>query len=258
MREYKPAEVSEKQLEDLIRQSPDLIEEGLRYIDHQRMTDRGPLDVLMVDSGGSLVVAEIKVVEDDTMLVQGIDYYDYVSRNIEGLTRVYKHFAINATQTARLFLIAPSFSLSLINRCKWINIPISLFTYRCITMVDEPKEIIPVYSEVTIPSIPKPEKSYSLEENLNYITNPDSRKMADSLLKEIHNWDKERISIKPIQFDISLRISGRVFAYLSPRRKFFLIGTYDNENKWTNYSVHQEADLRSIRPLLKASIDKVR
>ena len=136
MKKYKPAEVSEKQLEDLIRQAPDLIEEGLHFVDHQRITDRGPLDILLVDSGNALVVAELKVVEDDAMLVQGIDYYDYVSRNVDGITRAYKDFNINPKQTVRLFFIAPTFSISLLNRCKWIDIPVSLFTYKCVTFED--------------------------------------------------------------------------------------------------------------------------
>ncbi len=73
MEKYTNVEVSETQLEDLVRRLPELIEAGLAYVDHQAFTDRGPLDVLMVDSGRALVVAELKVVEDDTMLVQGID-----------------------------------------------------------------------------------------------------------------------------------------------------------------------------------------
>ncbi len=35
--------------------------------------DRGSLDVQMVDSGKTLVVAELKAVADNTMLVQAID-----------------------------------------------------------------------------------------------------------------------------------------------------------------------------------------
>ena len=71
MLKYKPVQVSEKQLEDLVRQAPDLIEEGLRFIDHQRRTTRGPLDVLLADSANALVVAELKIVEDDHIPMQG-------------------------------------------------------------------------------------------------------------------------------------------------------------------------------------------
>ena len=159
-------------MEELVRKYPEYIEQGLKYVDHQKRTDRGPLDVLFVDSGKALVVAELKVVEDDSMLVQGIDYYDYITRNIEELARAYrtKSISIDPTQRPRLFLIAPSFSVSLLNRCKWIDIPISLFTFQCIAFEDNPKEIIPIFKEVTIPSRPQPIEVYTTERRLDYIT----------------------------------------------------------------------------------------
>ncbi len=260
MKKYKSTKVSETQLEDLIRQCPDLIEEGLRYIDHQRMTDRGPLDILMVDSGKALVVAELKVVEDDTMLVQGIDYYDYLSRNVEGIARVYKGFHVDPGQAIRLLLIAPSFSISLINRCKWINInSISLFTYTGITFEDS-KEIIPVFSEVIIPPAPKPvERPYNLDDRLKYITNPDARKILDDLIKGIQNWDADRITIEPTKNDISLKISGRVFSYIYPRRKHFIVETCDTNEKLIPFPIHQKEDLETanVKGLLKANIERL-
>jgi RecB family endonuclease NucS len=63
--------VSEAVLEDLVRRDAGLIEEGLVYVDHQKPTAGGRLDVLLADSGKSLVVAELKVVQDDGMLLQG-------------------------------------------------------------------------------------------------------------------------------------------------------------------------------------------
>jgi len=106
-----------------------------------RKTERGPLDVLFVDSGKALVVAELKVteddaMEDDAMLAQAIDYYDYITMttNIEEFARAYRDKKIDPMQKPRLFLIAPSFSVSLLNRCKWVDIPISLFTFQCIAL----------------------------------------------------------------------------------------------------------------------------
>lgn len=256
MKKYKSIEVSEKQLEDLIRQGADLIEEGLRYVDHQRITDRGPLDILMVDSGNALVVAELKVAEDDTMLVQGIDYYDYLSRNTEGIARVYKDFHVDPSQTIRLFLIAPSFSVSLLNRCKWIDIRISLFTYKCI-IFDDSSEVTPIFSEVTVPSAPEAVKAYTLDDRLKYITNPEARKMADGLIKEIQGWDVAKILIEPTKYDISLKVSGRVFSYIAPRRKHFVVYTYDEENKWAGFPVNQEEDLKTAKVLLSINVEKL-
>jgi len=132
MRKHKTVNVSEKQLEEMVRQAPELIEEGLRFVDHQVKADRGPLDVLLVDSGNALVIAELKVTEDDGMLVQGIDYFDYVTRNIEAFARGYREKEIEPTQEPRLFLVAPSFSSLLLDRCKWVDIALSLFSFQCL------------------------------------------------------------------------------------------------------------------------------
>ena len=61
MKSYSKADVAEQQLEDLGRRHSKMIEEGLCYVDHQRPAAGGRLDVLMVDSGQSLIVAELKV-----------------------------------------------------------------------------------------------------------------------------------------------------------------------------------------------------
>lgn len=253
MKNYKKVEVSEAQFEDLIRQAPHLIEEGLRYVDHQRKAGRDPLDVLMVDSGGALIVAELKVREDDGMLVQGIDYYDWITRNIEGLSRAYKSFDINPTQTPRLLLIAPSVSVKLLNRCKWIDIPISIFTYNCLKFEDS-DELTPVFTEMTIPSSPIIIETHSLEDNLRYITDTTSNELAKDIIEEIKTWDGNKIIIEPLKCDVSMKFSGRVFAYLYPRRNFFHIYTYDKDGVWSGYKINDYQDFEDIKELMKAYI----
>jgi len=255
---YKKIDISEGQLEEIVRKYPGLIEEGLRYIDHQKRTDRGPLDVLFVDSGNALVVAELKVVEDDGMLVQGLDYYDYITSNIEGFARAYKTYKIDPAQKCRLFLIAPNFSIALLNRCKWVDIPISLFTFQCVVLKDEHKTVIPIFNEVTIPSRPRPIEVYTLEQRLNYITDSKVRGTVRKLLDEIQNWDKDNVLIEPLQYDISIKVNGRVFSYLGPRRKHFIIYTYDSEDKWTGYPINQDEDLEEVKILLKNNFEKIR
>lgn len=258
MRKYKVVEVSEKELEEMVRKGSDLIEEGLRYIDHQKRTERGPLDVLFSDSGNALVVGELKVTEDDGMLVQGLDYYDYIASNIEGFARAYKEKKIDPTQKLRLFLIAPSFSVSLLNRCKWIDIPLSLFTFQCLVFEDSPKEIVPIFKEITIPSRLQPVEVYTIEKRLSYITDREVRKTVDELLKEIQDWDKENILIEATKYDVSIKVSGKVFSYLGPRRKHFIIYTYDKENKWMGFPIRQSEDLEEIRLLLRSNYEKLK
>jgi hypothetical protein len=256
MKKYKIVEVSEQQLEDLIRQAPELIEPGLNYVDHQTFTPRGPLDVLFVDSGHALAVAELKVVEDDGMLVQGIDYYDYVLRNIEGFSRAYGQHKVDPKQQLRLFLVAHSFSVSLLNRIKWIDIPISLFIFQTIEFDDNKGEIVPIFKEVSAPEIPVSPDIYSLGDRYAYITDSKIRELAKQFVSEIQSWDNQKILVEPTKYDISIKISGRVLSYIGPRRKHFMVYTNDAEGKWTGYPINSASDLESIKPLVQSNYNK--
>ena len=197
------------------------------------------------------------MVEDDGMLVQGIDYYDYVLRNLDGFARAYKRHRIDPNQEPRLFLIAPSFSVTLLHRIKWINIPISLFTFQCVGFEDAKGEIIPVYKEITTPAVPGTVEVYSLDDRYNYITDARIRKLAQKLVAEIQEWDSERVLVEPIKNDISIKVSGRVVAYVAPRRKHFMVYTNDAEGKWTGYPINSESDLETVAPLIRANFDKM-
>ena len=257
MRMYRPVEVSEAELEDLVRRGPPLIEEGLRFVDHQAFTTRGPLDVLLVDSGNALVIGELKVVEDDGMLAQGLDYYDYVVKNLAGFASAYHQHGIDQTQEPRLFLIAPSFSVVLLNRVKWIKIPVSLFTVQCIEFKDTKGELIPIYTEIAAPALPEPPSVYNIEARYAYISDRAVRQLAIDTVGQFQQWDSERVSVDPTKYDISLKAVGRVFAYIAPRRQNFMVYTYDAEGKWTGYRINSESDLESVMPIVRVNFDKI-
>jgi hypothetical protein len=255
MKKYTKADVSELELEDLIRRGPELIEEGLVYVDHQKQAAGGRLDVLLVDSGRSLVVAELKVIEDDGMLVQGLDYYDYVSTNLEAFARLYKSHAIDPTQGARLCLIAPTFSQTLVNRCRWLNLPISLFTFNCLKFEGE-ADVVPVFAEQPVTAPPEPIDVPRLEDSLNYITDVAVRAKVSELLDEIKNWKMGNISIDPIKYAISMKVNGHVFAHFYPRRKHYIIATYDASGVWKDYAVKTDDDLAIVMPIAKAAMER--
>lgn len=251
MTSYEHIEVSESQLEDMIRRSPQLIEDELQYIDHQSFTKRGPLDVLLIDSGQSLVIAELKVVESDSMLAQGLDYYDYIFQNLDGYARAYNSFNIDTSQKPRLFLIAPSFSVSLLNRIKWIDIPISLFTYQCIKLPDQ-SEAIPIFKEINAPSFPEKIESYSIDDHYKYIKDSQMRDLAKNVVEKIKSWNTDRIFAEALKYSISIKFDGSVVTYLEPRRQHFVLGTYDSEGKWTTQQIYSENDIESFTPTIKA------
>ena len=83
MMKVKAISVREKdELEPLLVANPDIIEDGLKIIAHQHPTDSGPLDILAVDSDGTLVVIELKNEAADGHLDQGLRYYDWCRQKI--------------------------------------------------------------------------------------------------------------------------------------------------------------------------------
>jgi hypothetical protein len=255
MRPYTKTEVSERQLEELVRRHPGLIEEGLVYVTHQKPAAGGRLDVLMVDSGKSLVVAELKVTEDDGMLVQALDYYDRISTLVETYARAYKDLAIDPTGRVRLFLIAPSFSQTLVNRCKWLDLPISLFAFDCLQF--EGDELpTPVYKELEIPPQPEAIELPSQSDILAYITDAVVRQNVAALMEEVKTWNPGSISQDPIQNAVSIKVNGRVFARLSPRHQHYLLGTFDAEEKWKEFPIKTDADLANVKPVARDAMER--
>lgn len=255
MKSYRKVDVLEQQLEDLVRWHAGTIEEGLAYMDHQKQAAGGRLDVLMVDSGKSLVVAELKVVQDDGMLMQGVDYYDYVSSHVEAFARLYKTHKIDPTQQVRLFLIAPSFSQTLVNRCKWIDLPVFLFTFNCLKF-DGEDDLVPIFSEQAIPTLPEIIEVTHIDDHLAYITDPEVRSEVSALLDEVKTWKPGSISLDPTKSAISMKVNNRVFAYLYPRRKHYLLATYNDQEVWTEYSIKDDDDLLKIKPIMQAAMER--
>jgi hypothetical protein len=255
MKPYKKVDVSEAALEDLVRRDPTLIEDGLVYVDHQKPAAGGRLDVLLADSGKSLVVAELKVVQDDGMLLQGVDYYDYVSSHVEAFARLYRLHAIDPTQQVRLFLIAPSFSQTLVNRCKWFDVPISLFTFHCLRFEGD-NDLVPIFAEQPIPAAPEVLQVPTIEKHLTYITDRGVRSKASVLLDEIKDWKPGNISLDAIKYAISMRVNGRVFGYFSACRKHYVLSTYNAEEEWTAYSIKDDDDLGKVKPIMRGAMER--
>jgi hypothetical protein len=224
-------------------------------VDHQKPTAGGRLDVLLADSGHGLVVAELKIIEDDGMLIQGLDYYDYVSTHVEAFARLYKAHSIDPTQQVRLFLIAPTFSRTLVNRCKWLDLPVFLFTFNCLRFEGE-ADVVPVFTEEQVTAPPEVIEVKHLEDHLNYITGLAVRKQVSGLLDEIKNWKPGNVSIDAISYGISIKINGRVFVHLYPRRWHYIIGTYDASDEWKEYAVKSEDELAAVKPTAKSAMDR--
>jgi hypothetical protein len=175
--------------------------------------------------------------------------------HIESFARLYKDFGIDPRQPVRLFLIAPSFSQAFVNRCKWLDLKVSLFTYNCLKFEGE-ADVVPIFTEQPITALPESVEVTHLEDHLNYITDTVVRQKVAALLEEIKSWKPGHISIDSIKYALSMKVNGRVFAYLNPRRQFYVISTYDASDEWREFAVKTDEELAAVRPIVKAAMER--
>lgn len=215
MLDIKQIKITEKELEDMLKDNLHLVEEGLKFIDNQIAAGRGPLDILAVDSGKSLAVIELKVSESDEMLMQAIDYYHWVFEHIDSIKRMYPTSGVDYRQAPRLILIAPSFSNALLKRALYLKVQPELFTYKCLEA--EGKRGL-LFEAVNLPAIPEiPPSPKPKQELIDYVTVAPVRDLLKTACNELRDLsgDVEDIEQYTTQGYIGYRIKGkRVFAAL--------------------------------------------
>ncbi|MEM3565852.1 MAG: endonuclease NucS [Candidatus Bathyarchaeia archaeon] len=102
---------SRQELEQMIVNEINMVEKGLTVIcSNVPINDKTTLDVLCHDSNGQLVILQLNVEEDDAMLLQGLQSFDYVDKFKSFLKATYNKHKIDDKEKPRLILIAPSFS----------------------------------------------------------------------------------------------------------------------------------------------------
>ena len=81
------------------------------------------------------------------------------------------------------------------------------------------------------------------------------RSLAKNLVSEVQAWESDGVEVSPIQDAISIKRAGRILAYLYPRRKFFLIGYYDDEGNWPMERIASQSDLEGILKTLRTRLE---
>ncbi len=54
-----------------------------------------------------------------------------------------------------------------------------------------------------------------------------------------------------------IKVAGRVVAYIEPRRKHFLLSTYDTEGKWVGQPINSKSDVETFLPVVKAYYERI-
>jgi len=108
--------IQEQDVEQFLRYRLHLIEEGLRYIDHQFPVTDGRIDILAKDKNEQYVVIELKVVDHDPTIIWQCMYYPQ---------QIKLHFSV---PHVRMIALAPSYKDSILTPLKELR-EVEIMTY---------------------------------------------------------------------------------------------------------------------------------
>lgn len=215
---YNP--LSEKELQEIIGQNLNSLEKGLVLLEAEKTLPKGTPDFLCVDSGGRLVIIEVKLHQDENVLFQALRYFGDVLKNKYAIANSYKDQSIDPKQNPRIVLIAETFSDDIRQLVTLLTPDIELFGYQVIELKNKEKGI--VYFPITkyiienndIPEAPKIETHYE------YLKNEALRPVIDNVRNDIKQIDKAIVEYVTHGY-IGFKYKGKVIAYLIVQRQTF-------------------------------------
>jgi hypothetical protein len=246
---------SELELEDLLSHEPETIEEGFRILTRQPRTSpkSNRLDLLGVDSEGTLTVIELKVREDDEQIIQALEYFDWLMER--GIHFFRDHFSFKDIEltTPRIILIAPHFSERAKVTCKYLSddIDISLRRYVCYQIESHKEvklieEIVPEPGEIEQPPPDFPKLA-------SYIR-VDKVRDAFSKTHELIQAMDTNVTDSLLPYRANYWYRSLKFAQMSPTRdSFWLEWKQEKGGKWGYKKVKS---LKEARRVLDSDIRK--
>jgi len=222
LKKSKPS--SEKELHCIIEKELDALEEGLELLKYEfdLGIGKGIPDFLCVDSGGRLVIIEVKLQEDENILFQALRYYSVIDKDRYAIRDMFSDKKINHDEHPRIVLIAEKFSDD-VRRLSTLVVPdVELYEYTVLQTSDNDKGLC--YHPVSLPKLEEvPSRSVTIDDHREYITKDSLKPIFNELLEKIKGIG-EGIEEYATQGYVGIKYKGRQIAYVSGMRKAIDIG----------------------------------
>jgi hypothetical protein len=215
---------TESELHLIIQKELDALEDGLVVLQHEYTSTKGTIDFLCVDSGGRLVIIEVKLHEDENVLFQALRYYDAVDKDRFLVAGAFKGSKIDPTESPRIVIIAEAFTEDL-KRLTTLVVPdIELFEYTVVVTSAGEKGI--VFHPVSLPAAERRvAEPKTVEKLIDYLREDRLKPALGNMRNAIKNLGKG-IEEYATQGYIGYKHGGRQFAYIKVYRTSLEIGAH--------------------------------
>ena len=220
LKKYKPQ--SEKELHGIIEKELDALEEGLELLRYEMGFTKGIPDFVCVDSGGRLLIIEVKLHEDENILFQALRYFNEIDRDRYIIAQMFPDKKINPEEHPRIILIAGKFS-DYIRRLTTLVIPdVELYVYNVLFTPEKHQGIC--YHSVSVPKIEEmPSKPLEIQDHIDYMTKEELKPIFKNAMKIIMDIGKDIESYSRQDY-VGFKYKGRQIGFLYPTRKAFDVG----------------------------------
>jgi hypothetical protein len=116
--------------------------------------------------------------------------------------------------------------------------------------------LVPVFKEQAVSLPQEAPVVHRQEDRLAYITDQKAKERALSAITWLREAWVGRAAVDPIKYAISLKVDNKVVAYINPRRKSFLISTYNADDRWVPYAIHSDDDLELAKRLMHEYVER--
>jgi hypothetical protein len=235
--------VSEAGIEDLVVRDPSALGEDFVLVKQQaRTTDGGIIDLLLRDANRRAVVVELKAVQEDGALLQGLSYLAWVHENLHALALEYPGANFNVSTAPRLVLVAPTFSPNLKKVVRYFEEPPTLIQVK---VIEHKGERLLIAEEADVVETPVPIAPAATRDGFrDYISDESVRSVFDIAMKKIFALSPD-ITENPRQQYLALRRRGSTLAVFWTKRKFFHLG-FQTVDGWESKRIQTAADLESV------------
>src|ERR1041385_3293438 len=228
LKKYVPQ--SEAELHLIIQEELDALEDGLVLLQHEYTSGKGSIDFLCVDSGGRLVIVEVKLHEDDNVLFQALRYYSALDKNRFLAADAFKRHKVDPADSPRIVIVAETFTDDL-KRLSTLVVPdVELFEYTVALTPTGDKGII--YHAVSLPGGDRPVvEPRTVEKLTEYLRNEELKPTLSTMRHAIKGLGKDIQEYATQSYIGYKHPGGRQFAYIKAYRTSLEIGAHLIDDK---------------------------
>ncbi len=249
----------EREREAIICSDPQCIESGFTVLGKQVATGIGRIDVLGLTAEKALAVVELKVVEDDAMLMQAFDYYIWVSENRTSLDGLYQDAGPDPELGPQILLVAPSFSERTRRRATYLNEYITsvvLYAYQAVQIGKTKRVVLMEHPLAPMRKPPVPPRA--ADSFVDYIQEESAKKALVSFRNYCKKFLKMGAEESPTQSYLGYKLNQQLFGWVSVRRNRFDVGYRTPSGEWDSMRIEDVSKLDELKKAVAESFDYVR